>query len=274
MTELYETTADEELRPNRVTYNSLMNCYARSSDPSALSKAESILNKMQTSESKRDQPDTISYTTFLNVLAKSRDVNKATRAWQIVQDMEEINRKGNHYVKPNTVTYDTVLRACAFSNGKDVKAKRAALRVALETLTHLRDKASAEDSSLHATSYTYSTLFLACSNLTGGKEYARLIHQLFQYCCDDGVLHDSALQTLQRTCPPAMLANLLGSSFEADGDISKVKVSQLPSSWSRNAVKKSPDMKSERNRRGRGQTNEWDRIRRWRFKRDQTPRQR
>jgi pentatricopeptide repeat protein len=127
MQELYDSPYNLDTRPNIITYNAVMNCWASLSFPSRQrqrshqqrveqddrndrnnansnndchhygSKAESVLRSIQGLDDKDDRPNVISYNTVIR--AYSNDMDKTE---ELLQDMI---KNGLH---PNEHTYDTV----------------------------------------------------------------------------------------------------------------------------------------------------------------------
>ena len=119
-------THNPALEPDRVMYNIVLGSYAMASDGntrghqsnnsvSASQRAEALLRTM---ESNPDSlPDTISYNSVLNVFAKSSVDFERIEA--LFQEMKDKSSAGDDTVKPDIITYNTVLRAIARDGRED-----------------------------------------------------------------------------------------------------------------------------------------------------------
>ena len=207
----------EECRPDSTSFNSVIDAWAKSGDKNAYAHAQEIFQQMQSIE-----PSALTYNSLINALAVSSVPDKATKAFDIFLEMENTAN-----VSPDTFTFGAVMKACARTTGNR-EAKRKALRVALETFDKLRrtsQLASAEP-------MVYDPLFITIANASKGKEYAKLVTEIFKFCCQDGVLNDWILQNLRRNSPREVFENLIGHHAYGGGDVS---VADLPPEWSRNA---------------------------------------
>ena len=113
-------THNEELEPDRVMYNIALDSYAKeiedgrenrgaSSAASAAQSAERLLRAMESNPDSK--PNTISYNAALNVLEKSKVGFHRVDA--LFQDMKDKFTAGDVTVKPDIITYNTVLCALA-----------------------------------------------------------------------------------------------------------------------------------------------------------------
>lgn len=102
--------------PRTQTYNQVLKAYSKSKLSGAAKRAELILKYMLRSKNKNIQPDIISFSTCLDAWAKSKEPGKAERANDILQKLITFHQiTGADHLKPNEVTFNTVLNACAFS---------------------------------------------------------------------------------------------------------------------------------------------------------------
>ena len=78
------------------------------------------------------------------------------------------------------------------------------------------------------------SLFMTIANASKESEHAKLVSQVFKFCCEDGVLNDWMLQNLRRNSPRGMhhlRENLIGTQANVGRNVS---VADLPPGWSRN----------------------------------------
>uniref|UniRef100_A0A7S3V559 Pentacotripeptide-repeat region of PRORP domain-containing protein n=1 Tax=Chaetoceros debilis TaxID=122233 RepID=A0A7S3V559_9STRA len=105
---------------NIISFNTLMNAYAKLGDESAV---EDLFRKVESMDVDF-QPDVFTYTTLIDAITRSSDFNRAERAETILAKMENMVLQGNKGVEPTTITYNAILHAWS-SSGKRDAAKRA-----------------------------------------------------------------------------------------------------------------------------------------------------
>ena len=214
----------EECLPNTVSFTAVIDAWAKSRDKNAYTHAQKLFQQMQ-SIGKAVKPDVLMYTSLINTLAVSSTPDKATKAFDILLEIEKTAYKGNRDVAPTTITFGAVMKACARTSGNN-QAKRKALRVALETFDKLRKSSHLSS----ANPMMYDSLFMTIANASKESEYAKLVSQVFKFCCEDGVLNDWILQNLRRNSPRDVFENLIGRRGSGERDVS---VANFPPEWSR-----------------------------------------
>ena len=181
---------------------------------------------------KAAEPDTLTYNSLINALAVSSVPDQATKAFDILLEMENMANKGNKDVAPTISTFSAVMKACAKTSGNH-ETNRKALRVALETFDKLRRSSQLPS----ASPMLYDSLFITIVIASKGSEYAKLVTQVFKFCCEDGVLNDWILQNLRRNSPKDVFEKLIGSQASSRGDVD-LSVADLPPEWSKNAIQR------------------------------------
>ena len=227
---------DLDVKPSRVTYNSLISCYASTPQPNIMERVDGLLEEMKRCAIEEDDnslaPDVVTYGSYLGCLAKSRIATKAEHAYDIVCEMEQKALEGNENIRPNILIYDQVLRCCTFTKTKDTQCRRRALKVAMGVLSKIRDSKLIEP-----LPNTYELALWSCCVLTRGEELKRLLERIFRYCCEDGCLSDEVLRRLRTMAPTDVVQSLIGN---------ETKVNALPSSWSCHARRVAPDKRDSR----------------------------
>ena len=268
MEKLMNVEGNEEMRPNTVIYNTLINCHAKSRKPDAAQKAEIIFAKMK--QFKRDgilssSPSIITYNTILSAL-HSDSRNNYTKAKDILREMEEESTI-DPSIRPETITFTTFLKILAGANEpkKSLIAEGIINRMEenLDDLK-LRPNNLTYDAVLKvckfpvsksnkvrrhafvlaiktlsmmqklphikATSFTYAEFFSVIGRLkSNDEEYCKLVEKSFESCCEAGVLNDRILGILINTTPQ----NLLKKLFRTEHVVKSV--SMLPPNWSYNS---------------------------------------
>ena len=120
--EMENSQPSTKIRPNVLTYTSVIGGLARSKKRDMATRADQILVDM---ERNGIEPDMVAYTSILNCWAKTTNIEErqqaASRALAILQKMEDAYLKEeNYHVKPNAITYATAIKAIGNSVGPDV----------------------------------------------------------------------------------------------------------------------------------------------------------
>ena len=143
-----------------ITFNAVLDSWARSGDKRAPYRAEQILNHME--ELSRSgyggvAPDTYTYNTLINCLAKSQERGAASRAEQILVVMTQRYQAGDT-IKPNCRTYTSVIDAHAKS-GEAGAARRA--EHLLNTMLELNQQTG--DYEIAPNAHTANAVMNACA---------------------------------------------------------------------------------------------------------------
>lgn len=124
--------------PDRLSFNSILNCWARSRSRNAAQRADLILQHWENryADGSTDlQPDALAYNTVLTAWARSRRRDTAVQNAQLLlKRMEKEYRRGNTKAGPNTISYNIIISA--LTNSNDPKAADHALEI-LETMKRL-----------------------------------------------------------------------------------------------------------------------------------------
>ena len=225
------------LEPNGLTYTSVLKALSRSQKGTAVQKAEELLNEMESAFQHGNaalEPTSIHYNVVMDVHAKSPYCDKAVQADRLYQRMMELGRDN---AKPNIITYNSILRACANTFGNK-SSKEAALTIATKSFQSILTSKDIEPSSI-----TFLFFMKAIRKLvgdeTGGNHGISKQHEMlakcFRYCCRLGLLNDVVLQQAKLGCrSKAELATLLELNADAFSP-STISSSDLPAPWTCNA---------------------------------------
>ena len=106
MEDLFEITGEIDLRPNSISYVTMIDGFVRHDAPNAAQKAQDTVNRMMKLYAKDVgfiRPSKIVFNTLINAYSKSSDPGAAQAAEQILQWMENQYREaGDEYLKPGT----------------------------------------------------------------------------------------------------------------------------------------------------------------------------
>merc|ERR1711966_373833 len=190
--------------PDTYTYNTLINCLAKSQERGAASRAEQILVVMTQRYQAGDtiKPNCRTYTSVIDAHAKSGEAGAARRAEHLLNTMLELNQQtGDYEIAPNAHTANAVMNACAFTK---IEADRPeALSIAFRVFEWLSTQTT-----MHPDAYAQN---------------------LFQRCCNEGYVNDYALRKLKQCVTEEEYLHLTDyRGFNASA-------SQMHPSWTRNA---------------------------------------
>jgi hypothetical protein len=92
------------LKPDEVTFSSVMNCWARSKEKGAAERAERILTLLEENDFK---PSPTAYATVINAWSKSFDICAPERAMALLNKMEKSYEHGNESLRPNAYCFNS-----------------------------------------------------------------------------------------------------------------------------------------------------------------------
>jgi hypothetical protein len=147
-------------------FNAAMDAHAKGANPEGVQR---ILRKMETLRVEHEQfsnlrPDVVTMSTLTTAWAKSRLPEAASKSVAVLQYMEDQG------LEPNTIVYNAVLHALAFSPRMDKSIKA-------EELVECMKSQYAEGKDCKPDIYTYQSLILAWSrtNIDGAPQKAEKI---------------------------------------------------------------------------------------------------
>ena len=112
----FEETQDETLRPNAVSYVTMIDAFVRQDEATAAQRAQLTVDRMVRLYAKGKghiRPSRMVYNALINAWSRSGESGAALKAEQILQWMETQYRAGDDLVKPDEVTFCGVLNAWA-----------------------------------------------------------------------------------------------------------------------------------------------------------------
>lgn len=199
------------VRPNRLSYNTVINSWAKSQLPESALRSEALLLRMirnfKAEPFATATPDVVTFSSVLNALAKSKTVRlKAEKCSFILKAMIDLHENGgSHDTKPNVICYNTVLNACAFSAQGSEAERRQALAVAVEIFNQMR-----QGKYVSPDAVSYGNMLKTCANLMPpGEQRSSIAARLFSSCCEDGLVGGMCLDEIRRCVPPRAFLPLL-----------------------------------------------------------------
>uniref|UniRef100_A0A7S3V5L1 Pentacotripeptide-repeat region of PRORP domain-containing protein n=1 Tax=Chaetoceros debilis TaxID=122233 RepID=A0A7S3V5L1_9STRA len=217
------------LKPDVITYTSVIDSIARSRMTEGSEMAFELLHKMERrfkkSGDKSMKPNVKSYSCVLQSLIHSQRADKHNRANGVLEHMKQMD------VEPNSFTYNYVINCAATVQG-DEAVKMDAFKIALNAFTNLR---SSPD---HQTdSFTFAFFLKACCLMPMTKLRSEIATKTFQECCSYGKVNDEVIKRLSRVFmdePEELRAILKCNKANAKF----VTAYDLPKSWSQHAAGK------------------------------------
>lgn len=265
--ELVSSRYDSELRPNATTFNSTITAWARSGDTRAGEKAEALLSRMECYEGV--YPDTVTFNALITAYGRSNDVSSVSLAEAVVDRMEEIYEdyddfvddddegllnssngllRNIHPIKPNVITYNSLidvyarsnmpgkarkaqeifvrilsamdiepnivtycslLKACArIQDPRDSKEVEEALAIGMEIYNHFKE--SSDNKILSANNVLYRVLMDVADRLIHNKnELETFVSEVFGKCCQEGYLDNVVLHKVRRRVSPYFFQTLM-----------------------------------------------------------------
>ena len=142
--------------------------------------------------------------------------------------MKEVHETGKLNAPMNVRTYNSAIRACAFTKGSD-EEKRIAFTTALDLMKELRD-----DKHMSPDLYTYPALIRAGEELLSrSDEDLDTFKSIFQNCCDDGLVDALLLKNMVNFLPKDFMQSLLQTKKPPKS----VRLNDLPREWRLNIYK-------------------------------------
>ena len=153
---LYKETGDPELEPNVVTYNTVLNVWAKSYTLKGAQMAEEILKSMED----KNLADVISYNAVIHAWARCGEKESGEQAESILRRMET--------VQPNFRTYSSVIDAWSQSGQPDSAIRAQTILEEVESLY-----AKTKNSDLQPNTILYSSVINAYAKSTNIANKAR-----------------------------------------------------------------------------------------------------
>ena len=200
------------VRPNARSYSTCMDAWSQSGQPErAYRLLQEIVQVYR--DSGRDpslRPNAVTYSTVIHGYAVSKDPQKAVRAYQVWQDMI---KEG---VKPNQVTLNNVLNACATT-----RPSTAIVRRMIQTLyKHALEQGQPDE-------ITFGIVLKACESFLDDPPVQPT--EVFAEACRRGVVSPGVLHQLRQAVPSETFRKLVGDAGNW---------AELPPSWRTNVRRK------------------------------------
>ena len=139
---MMESSVDERLRPDIVTYATVIDCFTKCGGMS-LQRADDLLRFVEGTFRSGDEtlkPNAVFYSAILQAWAKTATVEGAEKAENLLQRNIGLYAQGNVYAKPHTIVFNAVMDAIARSNMIGAGARAEDLLDEMESLYQSGDE--------------------------------------------------------------------------------------------------------------------------------------
>jgi len=224
---VYTKTKDPSLKPNKKTFTSVITAISRSKkDPI---RAEEILKEMETKN--YDVADVVCYNALLNAWAwSSNEKEKAIRVDEIFRTMLQ-RSIDDEECKPDVVTLNSILNACAFTETSDEAISSNTVRIAVNAYELFQDESSTFEPPNHL---SYGLMLMVLNKLLiPGTLRTDLMKNIFYQCCRVGCLSGFVVTQLQLGLSVMDLKELFGSAVIVDrAKVVRIDKRKVPKEWS------------------------------------------
>ena len=195
MKKQFQETGEEDVAPNEVTYTSVLTALAKSGTWHACERARLILlNELEQDPRLQNRISNIHYNTVLNAYARSPRADKALKAAALLEQMKQHPNPACH---PDTISYNSLLLACANAFGND-ELKRESFTIALDAFKIVLT--GPDPSRIEPTSTTFAHFCKAARRLLNPAAQKSVVAKTFRLCCNRGLVNKIILQHVQRVC--------------------------------------------------------------------------
>jgi len=199
-------------------------------------RAEAILDRVESlyeSGQLDVQPDTVCYNAVINALGWSDMKRKSEKAYRLYQRMMEAYESGrNSSVKPDIITCNSILNACAFERADSDADRAAAVEIAIQSLEAFQAPAPKYG---WPNQITYSNMLLTIGRqMPMNDRRLDLAEATFWQCCKAGHVSALVISHLRIALDAERLQSILGSALIVNRDDKfSYDMRKLPHEWRR-----------------------------------------
>ena len=229
MEQEYQETGNRGIKPNVRTYTSVINAIARTRRNPGVAKA--ILDRMVDANV---QPDVVCYNAVINAFGWSDQEDKEHHARAILDQMLKSYKNGIVDAKPDVITCNSILNACAFAFGTD---RVKTMQVAIDTLETFQSAAPEFGWPNHI---SYANMLTAISRqMPQSEKRCDLAEVTFWQCCEAGHVSILVVHGLRGAVTPSRLKKILGPALISNSESSfKFEMREMPAKWKQFAPRK------------------------------------
>lgn len=195
-------------------------------------------------------PDVVCYNALINAYGWSKVPGKALKCNAILQRMITQSTSGRNFLaKPDIITCNSVLNACAFDKANTEVEKAAIVKIVVDTLETFQQAIPRYGYPDHV---TYSQVLYAISNqMSPGEDQYALAEATFWQCCQAGQVNAKVINALEQVLSWSRFSALMGPALlsrEGD-DKASFNVNLFPKTWTRHALKRKAGGNSKASRK-------------------------
>jgi len=107
MESLFQQTGNDCIKPDHITYSSVLRAFARSKTPVNYNRAEELIDTMEEKARNGDilWPNASVYTSLINIFTRSNMVDVGEKASAVIDRMDREYASGNHFVKADSFVF-------------------------------------------------------------------------------------------------------------------------------------------------------------------------
>jgi hypothetical protein len=225
MEELYNDGI-RQLKPDMITYSSLIDTIAKSRLPNGSDLAFDLIEKIENLYLSGDttmKPNAKTYSGVFLSLINSQQEGKHLKAQQVLDRMKKLK------VDINAFSYNYAINCASSVVDESDNVKMEAFKIALKAFSSLRK------SSYETDSFSYNFFLKACRLLPSSTMRSKVVRETFQECCSQGKLNNEVLSRLSACLDPSEIRNLVSSG---GGDVRNISVENFDPKYSLKAKKK------------------------------------
>lgn len=222
----------EGMGPNSRTYTSVLSAIAKSGTWEACETARNILQDMEYEATEKGriklQPSTIHYNAVLHAFARSPRADKALKASSFLSYM---NQHPNKQCRPDSISYNSVIMACANAFGND-ELKGRSYVIARDMF-----RRTLSEDHVKPSSTTFVHFCKASRRLIRNKEHRlTALKKAMRSCCNFGMLNKVVVLQAQLACKNEdewkEISGQVGDFVKWKG---KFKPRDVPRKWTSNS---------------------------------------
>uniref|UniRef100_A0A7S2YMD2 Pentacotripeptide-repeat region of PRORP domain-containing protein n=1 Tax=Entomoneis paludosa TaxID=265537 RepID=A0A7S2YMD2_9STRA len=187
-----------DVEPDIITFTNVLHTFSTSGAADSLNRSLALLDQLEELHANGKgnvRPSRLTYNCCVNAAAKSPTPGKAAIAEQLLRRMQSVA------LKAETITYNSVLNACAYSVHPDDSPEEV-LRIAFRILDEVRLKSGANH-------ITYMTMLrVVNSQVNDEAEKWQLVRNIVNLCATDGQLTNQVMHGARLNVAPKKYYNL------------------------------------------------------------------
>lgn len=232
--EEFMRTRDKNIKPNILTYTLTINAIARSRQHPE--RAEAILDRLESlfeSGQLDVRADVACFNSAINAWGWSNEKGKSARAHKLYRRMMDAFESGkNSNLKPDIITCNSLLNACAFETADSEADRAATMEIAIQCLETFQASAPTYGWPNHL---TFGNMLLAIGRqMPMSERRLDLAEATFWQCCKAGHVSALVISHLRNALDEKRLKSVMGSSlFVNRADAFSYDMRRLPQEWRR-----------------------------------------